>query len=41
MKIRIPVIRPVCRAPIKPKQAHKIVNRYQRKAKHPNKSDMM
>lgn len=36
-KIVIPVRRPVCRTPIKPKQAHKIATRYQRKPKHPGK----
>lgn len=35
--VKIPVQRPVCRTPIKPKQAHKIATQYQRKPKHPNK----
>jgi hypothetical protein len=34
MQLTIPVRRPVCRTPIKPKQAHKIATRYQRKPKH-------
>lgn len=34
MQIKIPVRRPVCRTPIKPKQAHKIATRYQRNPKH-------
>ncbi len=36
-KIVVPVRRPVCRTPIKPKQAHKIATRYQRNPKHKGK----
>lgn len=37
MKITVNVPRPVCRTPIKPKQAHRISTRYQRQPKHRNK----
>jgi hypothetical protein len=39
MQIKIPVRRPVCRTPIKPKQAHKIATRYQRSPKHKGRND--
>ena len=39
MQINIPVRRPVCRTPIKPKQAHKIATRYQRAPKHRGQQD--
>ncbi len=35
--VKIPAAKPVCRTPIKPKQAHKIATRYQRQSKHRNK----
>lgn len=35
--VKIPASRPVCRTPIKAKQAHKVATRYQRQPKHRNK----